>query len=145
MEEKKKKKPHFNPNPKKEVPVERYPEIGRMRGLGMTVKQIAHVLGMHEETFENRIKENPELEAVMNMGVSIAHKQVTETAFAMATDGKNPAMTMFWLKCRANWKDTQHVEMSGKIDLEKLVLGSIEPQDKSKPVIDVKKIERDNN
>lgn len=131
-----------NEHLKKLIPPERYPEIGRMRGLGMTLKQIAHVLGMNEDTFEKRIAEDPELEMVINAGVSIAHKQVTETAFAMATDGKNPAMTMFWLKCRANWKDTQHVEMSGKIDLEKLVLGSIDKN--TKPVIDVKKIETDN-
>jgi len=137
------KKPRKLRTDRKEIPPDRFPEIGRMRGLGMTIKQIAHVFGMNEDTLELRIKENPELEAVMNMGVSAAHKQVTETAFAMATDGKNPAMTMFWLKCRAQWKDTQHVEMSGKIDLEKLVLGSIEPPDKNKPVIDVKKIERD--
>jgi hypothetical protein len=32
---------------------------------------------------------------------------VMQTAFKMAVSGKTPAMTMFWLKTQAGWKEHQ--------------------------------------
>ena len=37
-------------------------------------------------------------------GATEANTQVAQTMFRMATSGKSPASTMFWLKCRAGWR-----------------------------------------
>lgn len=36
---------------------------------------------------------------------TIANSKVAETAYRLATSGKAPAVTMFWLKSRAGWRD----------------------------------------
>ena len=36
--------------------------------------------------------------------------QVGQTLFKMATSGDEPAATIFWLKTRAGWRETQVVE-----------------------------------
>ncbi len=125
-------------SPKKEIPESKYPEIGRMAGLGLPKKQIAYILGMSLECFERRIEEKPEIKDWIESGVAQAHLKITETAFAMAASGENTSMTIFYLKTRLGWKDTTHVEMTGNINLEQLVLGSIgKPAQDSKPVISV--------
>lgn len=39
-----------------------------------------------------------------------ANTKVMETAFTMATSGKDTAMTIFWLKARCGWKETSVVQ-----------------------------------
>ena len=36
---------------------------------------------------------------------AIANSKVAETAYQLATSGKAPAVTMFWLKTRAGWRE----------------------------------------
>ena len=39
-----------------------------------------------------------------------ANTRVGQTLYKMATSGKEPAATIFWLKTRAGWRETQVVE-----------------------------------
>jgi hypothetical protein len=39
-----------------------------------------------------------------------ANAKVAETAYSMATGGKCPPATFFWLKCRAGWRETVNVD-----------------------------------
>jgi hypothetical protein len=41
------------------------------------------------------------------------NNEVVETLRQMATSGKNPSATMFWLRCRAGWKPTPENEFAG--------------------------------
>jgi hypothetical protein len=41
-----------------------------------------------------------------------AKAKVTQTAFSMAVSGKNPSMTMFWLKTQAGWSSKQQVDVT---------------------------------
>lgn len=79
--------------------------IETMSGYGLPVEKIAAILGISERTFHNRIKLTPEGVCAVLKGRSKAEHNVTATAYELATSGKCPTMTIFWLKCRARWKD----------------------------------------
>ncbi len=46
----------------------------------------------------------------LNRGAIEATAQVSQTLYKMATSGKHPAATIFWLKTRAGWREIQVVE-----------------------------------
>jgi hypothetical protein len=87
--------------------------IETMSGLGLTVDQMAAVLGVSKKTFERRIEDTPAAKDALEKGRALAAFNVTETAYKLAISGKVPAMTMFWLKCRARWREVNVVEHSG--------------------------------
>lgn len=76
-------------------------QVQVMTGLGLTADDICNVMGFSRATLFKYFK--PELSA----GNSVAKSKVAQSAFKMATGEKHPAMTMFWLKCRAGWRETQ--------------------------------------
>ena len=83
-------------------------KIEVMAGLGLTTEQMAAILGVSKKTFERRCygpNEQPGVSDALIKGRAKASYRVMQTAFGMATSGKHPVMTMFWLKCREHWKD----------------------------------------
>jgi len=46
----------------------------------------------------------------LELGGAIANGLVGKTLFDMATSGNQPAATIFWMKCRANWRETNVVQ-----------------------------------
>lgn len=80
-------------------------QIELLAGLGMRHKDIAMVLGFTNRTLINKFNDHPEAREAYERGYARATAKVMKTAFDMATDGKNQAMTMFWLKCRAKWRE----------------------------------------
>lgn len=79
-------------------------EISDMIGYGLTAEQVAAVKGVSKETLYKYCK--PEIDA----GRPLAISKVVQTAFKMATSGKNTAMTIFWLKTQAKWKEPDNSE-----------------------------------
>ena len=67
------------------------------------------------------MKKDPNLLAAIERGRDAAIANVSQTAYQMAVSGEHPAMTMFWLKTRARWKEVHHVEVEGKVTLEDIV------------------------
>jgi hypothetical protein len=49
----------------------------------------------------------------LDVGATKANSAVAQTLFKMATSGKHPGASMFWLKCRAGWKETNVLQHSG--------------------------------
>lgn len=50
-------------------------------------------------------------------GGAAATQKVIATMFKMATSGQSPASTMFWLKCRCQWREVhrhEHVDPHGR-------------------------------
>lgn len=90
-------------------------QVETLAGYGLTVEQIGHVLGCSHDT----VKRHYALE--LERGHALATAKVAQTAFQMATSGKEPAMTCFWLKTRAKWREVQSVEVTGK-DSEPIVV-----------------------
>lgn len=75
---------------------------------GFPHEEIADTLGISDETLRKHYREE------LDHGMTKANARVVQTAFQQATSGKSPAMTMFWLKTRLGWKETQKVEHTGQ-------------------------------
>lgn len=50
--------------------------------------------------------------AELEHGAEMANMQVAGAAFKMATSGESEAMTKFWLKARAGWKDGEQAQQA---------------------------------
>jgi peptidyl-tRNA hydrolase len=74
-------------------------EIEMMAGLGLRYEDIASIKGMCLDTLKKYA------DSALSRGKAKAKLQVAQTAYKMATSGKTPAMTIFWLKTQARWKD----------------------------------------
>lgn len=98
--------------------------IQKLAGFGLTQEKIADVFNMHRNTFQNRMEKHPEVRLAYDRGIAQAEADVTEKAYEMAMSGEHPSMTMFWLKCRAKWKDTTRHEIHTKTTIEDLVNGA---------------------
>jgi hypothetical protein len=99
--------------PKPKLTDEQIRQVETMAGLGLSTERMAAILDIAPRTFDRIIADNPEVSGAIEKGISTAHANVTKTAYSLAVSGKVPAMTMFWLKCRARWKEVHAVEVSG--------------------------------
>lgn len=80
-------------------------QIETLSGLGLPLDLIAAVIGFTEKTFERRMNESPEAQLAAKTGKAKAVSNVIKTAYEMAIDGKNPALTIFYLKTQARWSE----------------------------------------
>lgn len=96
-------------------------KIENMSGMGLTMEQIASIFGVNKRTLERRMHEDDRLKDALDSGRAKAHLRISNVAYKMAASGNVPAMTMFWLKCRAGWKETSVQEHSGTLKLEDIV------------------------
>jgi hypothetical protein len=90
---------------RKEISKDNYSKIEELAEKGVPVKSIAAYFGMGKSTFDRRVSENDELKLVLEKGRSKSIEAVASVAYEMALSGNYPAMTMFWLKCRAQWRE----------------------------------------
>ncbi len=91
--------------PRIELNEEQLLALGRMLGMGMPKDRCAYILGISKHTLHRMINRDDEVSKTVKSAESRVFTKVLNTAYDMATDGKNPSMTMFWLKCRAGWRD----------------------------------------
>lgn len=96
-------------------------KIERMAAAGLTMDQIASVWDRNKRTFQLHMKDNQELKDAIDRGRVKANLAVANIAYKMAISGQSPAMTMFWLKCRARWKEVTRVEVDGTLKLEDII------------------------
>lgn len=89
------------PNPPKTLNAKELEEVEAMAGLGLRYEDIARIKGMSDDTLKKYAQTQ------LQRGKSKAKAKVMQTAFQMATSGKTPAMTMFWLKTQAGWRENQ--------------------------------------
>ena len=85
--------------------------IQRMAGLGMSIEQIGHCMGIAKATFNKRLANDKKFLEHVEVGRTETIRKVSETAYELAVSGKVPTMTMFWLKCRAGWNDQPAVNI----------------------------------
>jgi hypothetical protein len=60
-------------------------------------------------------KRNSDVDDAVLRGRDIANTNVATTAYKMATNGKNPTMTQFFLKARAGWSEKTQIEFRAEI------------------------------
>lgn len=100
--------------PRKDLSTSEIDQIKTMAGLGLKVNQMAAILGMSKATFERRMNDTPGASEALEKGRAQAAAHVTRTAYELATTGRHPVMTMFWLKCRQGWKEKSALEITGR-------------------------------
>ena len=106
-------RPAHSPDPQSRA----FVEAGAMGGIPQD--DLAAALGISDVTLRKHYREE------LDHGMTKANARVVQTAFQQATSGKSPAMTMFWLKTRMGWKETQEMEHSGEIDVQSDALENV--------------------
>lgn len=80
-------------------------------GLGLNEREIAKLFSISRSTLQRRIANDQRVTEAVERGRIQAKLTVRSTAFTMAASGKQPAMTMFWLKMYDKWQpDVEHDE-----------------------------------
>ena len=92
-------RPAFNPTD------EQRRMVKSMSAVGIQQEQIALVLGCRSpKTLRKHFREE------LDVGSAQANFKVAKALLTMATSGEHPAATMFWLKCRAGWRERSAFE-----------------------------------
>jgi hypothetical protein len=82
--------------------------VEAMAGCGMPQDAISRVIGIDGKTLRKHFRR------LLDSAADKANAQVGATLYNLATSGKCPAATMFWMKCRRGWRETTRLEHTGK-------------------------------
>lgn len=94
--------------------------VQRLARLGINQHLIAKYMGMSKTTLQRHYKDIMSIVRVDNIA------QVANVAFEMAVSGKNPSMTMFYLKTQAEWRETDKTEEGVKDEpITKIVIETV--------------------
>lgn len=94
--------PGFKPGPMQSR------EVSVMAALGLSPKEIALVTNVDEKMLKLYYQRE------LSVSQAIANVVVARKALEMASSGRFPEMTKFWLKSQAKWKETNSLELTGK-------------------------------
>lgn len=84
-------------------------QVTLMAGIGLTHDQIASIIGISDETLRKHFRvELDTAEAQLNA-------RVAQNLFNIATSDKSGAVaaSIFWMKTRAGWRETNRQEITG--------------------------------
>lgn len=79
----------------------------------LTQEQIADYFGIGKTTWFAMLERDPDISERYKRGKARAVGAVAQNLIKKAREGDNACM-MFYLKTQAGWRETQHVEMTGK-------------------------------
>jgi hypothetical protein len=82
--------------------------VRAMAGFGVPQDDIATHLDIDPKTLRKHFRQE------LDRGTTEANVKVAQSLFQMATQGKNVAAAIFWMKARAGWREKHDVEVSGK-------------------------------
>jgi predicted DNA-binding protein (UPF0251 family) len=99
-----------DPTKKKLLTPEQIERCEFYSGLGLTQVDMAALCNMSRATFQRRIHDQPQLADALLKGEAIAASKVANSLFKQATSGKNTAATIFWLKVRKGWKESDNYD-----------------------------------
>lgn len=94
--------PGFNPT------VAQSREVSVMAALGLKPDEIALVLNIDQKILKQFYSRE------LSVSNKISNLVVARKALEMASSGRFPDMTKFWLKSQAGWKETSGIELTGK-------------------------------
>jgi hypothetical protein len=80
---------------------------------GLNREQIADALGMGLSTMYEKMEKYPDFMEALKRGKAKGIAHVANCLIKNAENG-NASAQIFYLKCQANWKDTDTLEISGK-------------------------------
>lgn len=85
--------------------------VESMIAYGIPQAEIARSIGISEPTLRKHYRDE------IDTAATKANARVAQTLYKMATDPSHKscaASAMFWAKTRMGWRETTHVEMTGK-------------------------------
>src|SRR5690348_13907128 len=88
------------PRPKFQPTDEQRRVVKSLAGYGLKQEQIASLLGLASTTTLRKY-----FRGELERGPVEAQANVRRTLFKLATSGRNPGATMYWLKTRARWSE----------------------------------------
>lgn len=106
-----------NKHAKRIITAEEIKQCEAMAGLRLTLEQMGRILNVSKSTMDRRVKEQPELQEAIERGRAQASAKVRQMAYKMATSGKHPVMTIFWLKCQEGFRERDEEDRQVKIVL----------------------------
>lgn len=94
---------------------EKLADIERWAGEGLTLADIAHNMGIGRTTLFRWRERSEDIRNALKKGDDIAIEKAENTLFFMATEGKNIAALIFYLKNKRpdKWRDKRENEISG--------------------------------
>lgn len=104
---------------KHEVTKESMETVQRLAKLGLNQELIAKYMGICKQTLSRHYKDIMAIVRVDNMAT------VAQVAFEMASSGKMPAMTMFYLKTQAGWRETDKVETTNDEPISRIEITTV--------------------
>jgi alpha-glucuronidase len=101
-------------HPPIELTEEDIQKIESLAAKGLVQTEIAEALGICYDTFLQKKREYPQMIDAIKKGRAKGIAAVSNALFNNAVQGNNVAAQIFYLKARAQWKDNQSVELTGK-------------------------------
>jgi hypothetical protein len=80
--------------------------VRAMAGFGVPQADIATHLQIDPKTLRKHFREE------LDRGTVEANIKVAQSLFQMATQGKNVAAPIFWMKARAGWREKHEIEVT---------------------------------
>jgi hypothetical protein len=104
------------PKPLREFTEDELKTMDVLAASGVPYRVIAEVLSTSESVLSERFRERLADAKIRCNG------KVAQTLYQMATSGRHPVATFFWLKTQAGWREVNHVQVStgDGVDLSKL-------------------------
>ena len=81
--------------------------VRALAGFGVPQDQIADYIGIDPKTMRKHFREE------LDRGSLEATAKVAQSLFQMATEGKNVAAAIFWMKARGGWREVTRQEHTG--------------------------------
>ena len=101
--------------------------VRALAGFGVPQDDIAAHIGIDPTTLRRRFRED------LDRGMTEANAKVAQSLFQMATQGKNVAAAIFWMKARGRWREVHPPEETER-ELQVVIRhmnpdGSLHPRD----------------
>lgn len=87
-------------------------QIEELARAGLSVAQVAGSLRVSETTLRNRLRDKKAFQLALEKGRADSVEKVSNKLFESAMSG-NVTAQIFFLKCRAGWKETDKHELTG--------------------------------
>lgn len=103
-------------------------EVALLSGLGLRQEDICMVVGVSLPTLHKYYREE------LDLGMAKANANVARALYRQAIDEGNTTAMIFWLKCRARWRETSALELTGQdgapLTAPNIVVNFVDPKDK---------------
>ena len=80
--------------------------VSAMASYGIPQERICQVIGCSLPTLHKYFRHD------LDVAATKATAMVAQTCYQMATSGRHPAATFFWLKTRGRWRETDRPELA---------------------------------